>query len=256
MNSFSIKQALSFALSTIKTRSGLLFLLLIISAIIPTVAFLVPILTMILPVGLMSGLVQATIPVQAFQAISSPLLAILAICIIIIGILLWVSGMLWITDMLLHLHQGTPGARTQLHHLRTLIVPALLATSLYRAAEAILFLLLIIPGIIWIVCAGLYWYALVDEHTGPIASIKESMRLTRGNRLKLLLFYALFTLASGIVGALLHNLPLHQASVPSRMLDIVSALISGIINGIMILAEIDIYYQLKHRYALIKKDQR
>lgn len=249
----SIKQALSFAFSTLTTRYGLLFILVIASFVVPVAAFLVPLFTMALPLGIVGKVLQPTIPPQAFQTwFVSPASIIMLLVAFCIGLFIYMWAMITITDVLLHVHQGVRWSRAQLHHLRTLISPAIGSIIIYNICKVTLLILLIIPGIIWILSCGFYWYALVDEHQGAVESLKESARLTRGNRLKLLSFYLLFLLCAVILGVILRHGPWSTVTTPSRMLDIMSSLISGIIQGIMALAEIDIYYQLKNMYAVKK----
>ena len=249
----SIKQAVSFAFSTLTTRYGLLFIVVIASFVVPFVAFLVPLLSIGIPLGFLGKVIQPTIPPQAFQTwFTSPAVILVFIVTAIIGIFVYIWAMLAITDVLLRLHQGVQWSRSQLHHLRSLILPALGAIILYHTGRVILFILLVIPGIIWILSCGFYWYVLVDEHQGAIDSLKESARLTRGHRLQLLLFYALFLGSTAILGILLRSISGSPVTSGPKMLDIMSTLISGIIQGIMALAEIDIYYQLKNMYAIKK----
>jgi len=253
MPTISIKQALSFAFSTLTTRYGLLFILVIASFVVPVAAFLVPLLSMMIPFGIVGKVVQTTIPPQAFQTwFVSPIAIVIAILTFAIGLFIYMWAMLAITDVLLHLHQGIQWSRSQLHHLRSLIFPAMGAIIMYNIGKICLLVLLVIPGIIWILSCGLYWYALIDEHTGAIDSLKESGRLTRGHRLKLFLFYLLFLGSAMLLGVILRHGPWSNVATPNRMLDIMSSLISGIIQGVMSLAEIDIYYQLKNMYAVKK----
>lgn len=49
------------------------------------------------------------------------------------------------------------------------------------------FILLIIPGIIAALALGMSLYLVMDKGMGPVEAIKESMRITRGNRVRLLL---------------------------------------------------------------------
>lgn len=65
----------------------------------------------------------------------------------------------------------------------------LVATILYFLAVLAGFILLIVPGIIVIIRMGLYGYLIVDKKMGIIDSLKESMRLTKGNVFNLFLFW-------------------------------------------------------------------
>lgn len=65
----------------------------------------------------------------------------------------------------------------------------LVATILYLLAVLAGLILLIVPGIILIIRMGLYGYLIVDKKMGIIDSLKESMRLTKGNAFNLFLFW-------------------------------------------------------------------
>ncbi len=65
----------------------------------------------------------------------------------------------------------------------------IVATILYLLAVLAGLILLIVPGIILIIRMGLYGYLIVDKKMGIIDSLKESMRLTKGNALNLFLFW-------------------------------------------------------------------
>lgn len=61
------------------------------------------------------------------------------------------------------------------------------------------FVLLIIPGIFLAIALGMSGFALVDRKLNPIEALKESWRLTKGNRWKLLLL-SLALLVIAIIG--------------------------------------------------------
>lgn len=46
-------------------------------------------------------------------------------------------------------------------------------------------LILVVPGVIWILATFFAKYIVIDQHVGPIDAIRESLRLTDGNKLKL-----------------------------------------------------------------------
>ncbi len=73
--------------------------------------------------------------------------------------------------------------------LRYLGVSVLLAIIL-----GIGFVLLIIPGIILMLVFFFSGYLVIDTNIGPVASLKESARLTKGNRWKLFLLVLAMTL--------------------------------------------------------------
>jgi uncharacterized membrane protein len=63
------------------------------------------------------------------------------------------------------------------------------------------FILLIIPGIIWSIKYRFFNYFIVDKGLGPIEALKESARITKGNKWNLFLFGLLLVLIN-ILGAL------------------------------------------------------
>lgn len=63
------------------------------------------------------------------------------------------------------------------------------------------FILLIVPGIIWAIQLQFFTYAIVDQGVGPIACLKASSALTKGEKWHLLLF-SLAILLINILGAL------------------------------------------------------
>ncbi|MDD5561119.1 MAG: hypothetical protein PHT50_03185 [Candidatus Omnitrophica bacterium] len=65
------------------------------------------------------------------------------------------------------------------------------ASILYFLAVLAGLILLIVPGIIVMIRMGLYLYLIVDKKMGIIDSLKESMKLTKGNAFNLFLFWLL-----------------------------------------------------------------
>ena len=62
------------------------------------------------------------------------------------------------------------------------------ASILYFLAIVAGLVLLIIPGIIAAIAFGFFQYVVVDKGVGPIESLKQSRTITRGARMKILLF--------------------------------------------------------------------
>ncbi len=65
----------------------------------------------------------------------------------------------------------------------------LLASILYGLTIIAGLILFIVPGIILIIRMGFYTYLIVDKGMGPMDSLKESMRLTKGNAWNLFLLW-------------------------------------------------------------------
>lgn len=77
----------------------------------------------------------------------------------------------------------------------------LIGNLLYALISIGGFILLIIPGIIWAIKYGFFGYLIVDKGLGPIEALKESARITKGNKWNLFLFGILLGLIN-ILGAL------------------------------------------------------
>lgn len=95
------------------------------------------------------------------------------------------------------------------------------ASIIYGVIVGIGLVLLIIPGIIFML---MYWftcYIVVDQGFSPIDALKESARITRGHRWDLFLLF-LAVVALNIVGAILLFVGL-LISVPVTMLAVVHA---------------------------------
>ena len=75
------------------------------------------------------------------------------------------------------------------YYRREQLLNYIVASILYFLAVLAGLILLIVPGIILIIRMGLYSYLIVDKKMGIIDSLKESMRLTKGNTLDLFLFW-------------------------------------------------------------------
>ncbi len=87
-----------------------------------------------------------------------------------------------------------PGGSTLLSYI--------IASFLFALMFGIGLLLLIIPGIIVGLIFGLYGWALIDKDLPPIEALRESSRLTAGNRGQLFVF-VLAAIGINIVGLLL-----------------------------------------------------
>ena len=75
---------------------------------------------------------------------------------------------------------------------------AFVADILYTVLVLIGFILLIIPGIIWAIKYLFWGFVIVDDKFGPIQSLRESAKLTRGVRWKLLWFIIVVTVINVI----------------------------------------------------------
>jgi uncharacterized membrane protein len=86
-------------------------------------------------------------------------------------------------------------------------LPYLGATILMGIIVVVGLILLIVPGILAAVMLMFTKFIVVDRNLGPIEALKESARITKGNRLTLFLFMVVIAVIN-IVGALLLFVPL------------------------------------------------
>jgi uncharacterized membrane protein len=100
------------------------------------------------------------------------------------------------------------------------------ATMLYVLAILGGFVLLIVPGIILGVAFSMYTYPIVEKNTGAIDALKQSWRMTKGNRWNIFLF----GLIVALVGMALVIIPLAVAFVPVVMQMEYGLLITGLIG--------------------------
>lgn len=108
---------------------------------------------------------------------------------------------LGVTNLSLRLHDGIESARFKDLWRPELFLPYLAATVIATVLVLLGLILLIIPGIIIGLALSFATYLVVDRGLGPVAAVKESWRLTSGNRWRLFLFVLLIVLMN--IGGLL-----------------------------------------------------
>jgi len=96
---------------------------------------------------------------------------------------------LGITRISLKVYRGEKFEVTELFNSSGLLLKYFLASLLYFLAIAVGLILLIVPGIILMLRMSFYTYLIVDKQLGPVESLKESMRLTKGSCFNLFLFW-------------------------------------------------------------------
>jgi hypothetical protein len=110
---------------------------------------------------------------------------------------LWIVGMLmsvgWI-KMSLMLSRDQAADVSELFSNASLLIPYVLASICCGLAVLGGFILLIVPGIIFVVALSMYVFFIVDQNMGPIESLKASRALTKGVRWQLFLFGCLICL--------------------------------------------------------------
>lgn len=62
------------------------------------------------------------------------------------------------------------------------------ASLLYGLVAVVGFVLLIVPGIIWMIKFQFFGYLMVDKGLGPIEALRQSAKITRGQKWNLFLF--------------------------------------------------------------------
>ncbi len=100
-------------------------------------------------------------------------------------------------------------------------LPYLAATLLTAAIVVVGLVLLIVPGIIAAVALLFVKFIIVDRKLSPIEALKESVRITKGNRMTLFLFVLAIAVIN-IVGAILLLVPL-LVTIPVSSLAMVYA---------------------------------
>lgn len=83
-------------------------------------------------------------------------------------------------------------------HLFTKYLPG---SILYGLIAMVGFLLLVIPGIIWLIKFGFFGYLIVDKQLGPIEALKGSSRITKGFKIDIFLL-GLVIIGINALGAL------------------------------------------------------
>lgn len=145
----------------------------------------------------------------------------------ILGILLSILFSMGLTALYLKAHDDPKSARYKdLWHPHGFL-KFLGTVVLIGIAVTIGFILLIVPGIILSLMFMFATYLVIDRGLGPINAIKESIRITKGNRLKLFLLAIVLTLLN-LLGVLLLVVGL-IVTVPVSLLAVVHAyrLLSG-----------------------------
>lgn len=161
-------------------------------------------------VTLLIGVINVVIP-GSKESYGLPVIVIIEVIAFLVGLLVQLGG----TSFALRAHDDVAATklkdlwRPQLYlryagtTILTLIVvlialgiPVGITYGLYTYVGNIAFLalILLIPGIILAIALSFTTYLVVDQGTGPVAALKESMRITKGNRGKLLLLGIAVTL--------------------------------------------------------------
>lgn len=148
-----------------------------------------------------------------FRNNGSPFLAFIAS---LAGWVLQLTVSLGIVFVMLKIVEGKKAFYKDLFAKVNLFLPFLFGSILSSIIIVVGFFLLIIPGIYLALKFQYFTYAMVDKNMGPIDALKESSRITKKVKLKLLLFNILLMLIN-ILGALALGVGL-LLTVPTTMI--------------------------------------
>jgi len=126
----------------------------------------------------------------------------LFIFIYIITLFLSMLAQIGYIKILLKLYDGEEVNPRDIFGYHNLLWNFLLQSILYGVIVIVGFILLIIPGIIFIIKYGYASYFVIDQNMKPIDAMKASSRITYGNKWKIALF-GICILAANILGGLL-----------------------------------------------------
>lgn len=119
----------------------------------------------------------------------------------------------------LKIHDGQKAEYQDLFSSYGLFLKFLLASALYGLISLAGFILLIVPGIIWSIKFQFFPYFVIDKGMDPVASLKESAKITKGNKWNLFLFGILLGLIN-LLGVIVVFIGLFWA-VPTTMIAMV-----------------------------------
>ncbi len=187
----SVKECLSFGWNTFKARPW----------IFVKIAFVLSLLSIL--VNFVNWLVQTGQTLVANDPTLALVLGLVGIVVslgsIYLGIVVDNMG---VTKFYLNAHDNVQAARVRDLWTPEPFVKYLLTSLLVGLATLLGLILLIVPGIIVALAFGMSLFLVMDRGLGITESMKESARITRGNRLKLLLL-GLALLGINLLGLLL-----------------------------------------------------
>lgn len=186
MQLFTIKEALSYGWETLKKNFW----------------FLVGVFAFIIVV---SGIVSS-ISEYATKHNMDAISAVVQLLGFLIQLMLGIGS----TRIALDIYNGTPTSFKKLFVLDKTFLPYLGATLLYMIIVIVGFVLLIIPGFMWMIKYQLYPWLVIDKGMSSREAIKASGVITKGSRNKLLLFW-ITSLGISFVGILIVGVGLFPA---------------------------------------------
>ena len=227
MNTFSIAQALAAGWDAIKRKSAT-----------------------VIAWGALVGVFQATIfllfpaEVGVKGVLGTSFLVNFFGGIVLTSIIVYIE-----TVLSLCILRGTSLTSTKnwrLHLLPTVVV----ATLLFFLALIAGLLAFIVPGLIFIAVYSMFAYVIVDKEVGIVASFRESARLTKGARWKVLALATGTMVVISLTIFLGDSLKgLTDSVMPSIIVSYSSEMLYGIISLALSLVSADAYLQLAGRSA-------
>lgn len=124
--------------------------------------------------------------------------ALLSLAGVVLGIIVQIA----LLSFILSLARGQNPVRPATSIVWWKVLSLCAASILVGIGTVLGIIALIIPGIIFATATALTQLCIVDHSVGPIDGIKESMKLTKGNRIRLFFILVLLTVLN-IIGALL-----------------------------------------------------
>jgi hypothetical protein len=187
---FSISEALLFGFSAVKKRP--LFYILI-----PLIPMLIGFATSV--ANTMIGAIVSAISASDIASVIQTAL------VIIVQIVSWIISTLFSMGITAAFLAAAKNEELQVKDLlkyKYAFIPYFIANVVVSFVSVFAFLLLIVPGVLWMLATQFYQYEVLTQGIGPFAAIKKSLAITNGAKMRLFLF----AIAAGLVnlvGALL-----------------------------------------------------
>lgn len=166
MKSFSIREAVSYGWETFKKRPW----------------FFISIQLIAFTVSLLAQAYSTERPVG--DALIKSVLIVITAVFSIIQIILSIN----MQYLYLQVESGAPVSYRDLFIHRGVFFKYLFGWILYLLIVTVGLMFFIVPGVILAVMYGFFYVLIVDKKYGPVQSLKESARLTKGVRIHLFLF--------------------------------------------------------------------
>lgn len=191
--------------------------------------------------GLFQTLVLVLFPTESDPAKIADSQALVAVAIQSITALFLVYVL---TSISLAMRQGLPISALSTWKIHV-ILKMMIATFLFYLATFLGLIALVIPGLMFVAAYSMFEYVMFDRETGVIDSFRESARITKGVRLKVLglfvgtcvVIYGSLFLLSSLVGAVL----------PPPLTALITWSLYYIVGVVICFVSADVYLQLQKR---------